>query len=561
MSKHKSEQSELNASLGNKLKQSSDLITYLNYIYKEPKIIIPENDSFLKKLVDINKTRFYNHGSIHLYDEHYINIYRRTGTHINIIPGNDEKCESNICPNRKPFGKYFWWNNWHNTTLGIDILTYENKNLQKENIIYIDDYLPNEDSRIIKEDARYFYVYNPEVTYIIKFEFNINEEEKFKIVKIIIRYGSGLKENNQSVIKITDDFIDYFDWFYNDGVHIYRYLLKEITPNNSNYGIIFKKTLSAPSYDFFKNIPLYQMDEKQLIVIPINSLYKILGESPVIFNSRSKKDIEYYKKKIVIDNANIEKEKKEIGNNFDIMPFFSFSTPAIKIPIMINEKQMYLGLGHLKIHSDNKRFLYKDGSNIQMFRDNLYKDYNAKFGDKYIKAFGSSTLDYGEYTDVEKIDPRTKEDYIDMEQRFCCDGYIYMGYFYLVSDDYKEMLLSDAFLPLNMDAEYKFSLFFPISIDIILKDNIYYVNIGAGEGDYYSVELTFLLNEVITMCIHNISNLDMTNFKYYILTKINDKIIMTEKISSIMSGGNRSNGLYKLKYITCKNEYLNLRHL
>ena len=108
--------------------------------------------------------------------------------------------------------------------------------------------------------------------------------------------------------------------------------------------------------------------------------------------------------------------------------------------------QCYIAVGHIKIHSDLDKFKYKSDSNIQLFRENLYKDFKKYFNDKYIRHKGTNIVPD-------------------------CEGYIYLPYFYILYNNMQNMLISDAYLPVNLDInlDYRFSLIFPMALLCIMK--------------------------------------------------------------------------------------------
>ena len=75
---------------------------------------------------------------------------------------------------------------------------------------------------------------------------------------------------------------------------------------------------------------------------------------------------------------------------------------------------------------------------------------------------------------------------------------------------------SDSYLPINESDEhkekYKFSLIFPLGI-VKRGDEII---VSAGEGDYYSILLSFTYSEINFR--HNIRDFNIDNFEYYLLS-------------------------------------------
>ena len=248
-----------------------------------------------------------------------------------------------------------------------------------------------------------------------------------------------------------------------------------------------------------------------------------------------------------------ENDKRLLKGNYGIMPLFSFSTPHI--PVKYNKKDALLGVGHIKIHSSEAKFPYLEGSRIRNFRRNLYDDMNEKYCNKYIKHYGSSPNE--------------------------CDGYIYMMYFYVLlntenaaelssypdtgescSNDW-QMKLSDAYLPLDTrtrvervdpyDEFYQFSLVFPMGLTQRDDETII---VTCGVGDFYSVALEFKLKEVLESCVHDASNTDMRNYKYYIIQQTDKGLLFGERLTLEP----KTNGYYR-KYLKYKKKYLELKRL
>jgi hypothetical protein len=213
-----------------------------------------------------------------------------------------------------------------------------------------------------------------------------------------------------------------------------------------------------------------------------------------------------YENYIILGNGSydngIQDDKELLGTNYGIMPGFSFATPHISI-----NDDILLGVGHIKIHSDEK-YKYIPDSNIDIFRRNLYIQMKKRFGSRYIRHLGTGN----------------------------CEGYIYMLYFYIIlnykTENY-QMKLSDGprpppslpgqDLPIYngskypdsiYDLNYKFSLIFPTGLE---RTNDTTIVVTCGEGDFYATALTFDLNQVINSCYYDIKNLDLRQYTYNII--------------------------------------------
>lgn len=292
-------------------------------------------------------------------------------------------------------------------------------------------------------------------------------------------------------------------------------------PNTLNFIFSLKYDKKNKSLEFWEidiptitngiNMSLIHLDKK---IVWIDWFYKNEG---VKFVSMYLDEKDPYRKKtfyIPFDRYRIDGEGsyldgqneniRTFGYNYGIMPKFSLGTPHIRYKISNNER-LIIGVGHLKIHSDVDRYPYRKGSSIQKFRENLYNDMKNYYGSKYIRHFGST----------EPPD---------------CEGYIYLLYFYYLDPDFNEMKLSDGYLPLKLNGnKYKFSLIYPTGLERSEEKII----ITAGEGDYYSTMVEFKIEQVLTMCRHSIKNMDMNNFRYYILTKYRSKTFISSSFEKI----------------------------
>ena len=98
-------------------------------------------------------------------------------------------------------------------------------------------------------------------------------------------------------------------------------------------------------------------------------------------------------------------------------------------------------------------------------------------------------------------------------------SYHYLTYFFIFiknKNKYK-FFLSDAFLFLNTDKEYIFTINYAMSIHQV-NDKVL---VSMGLGDYYNVLLSFKLDTIKYVCKHDLENLNLNNFKYKIVNDTN----------------------------------------
>lgn len=195
----------------------------------------------------------------------------------------------------------------------------------------------------------------------------------------------------------------------------------------------------------------------------------------------------------ILGSGSSLQDGENAGKNSGIMANYSFTTPNLVYG------DICIGVGHIKIDNDPD-VLYKQGSNIDTFRTNLEKEYDNNY----------------------------KENYIRFESNFITqnppvyNAFVYMMYFYTFKKDSEgnisEFTISDSFLPLpcsNEGSKYKFNLIFPMGITL-LPDQLTLL-VTAGYGDFHCVAMKIALQDVLDLCVHNIQNLDLNNYKYQII--------------------------------------------
>ncbi|ARF09810.1 hypothetical protein Indivirus_3_59 [Indivirus ILV1] len=436
---------------------------------------------------------FYNTSIVKNKDNEYIYVVQRIEfnekTDI-IIPGNLLECKQMTNGDRP--GINFMWNQWNKFSDVAKGYTdfykgnHKNGNLERFSSFNNTDMMTG-DFRITKLNNIIF-IHDSSIQNHLYLQNN-------SIIKFFNFKNIDKKGKNRQILSMDKDHIMYLDWIY-----------QQINTGSKSI---------EPIDEFDKLFGLYEpIYEKGGVLIKIGdfSNWNMFRDHWIRFD------------KFIIDGkgSHLTDKKEDIeifGSNYGIIPLFSFSTPHINY----QSKQygnFLLGVGHIKIHSDDSKYKYTEGSNIQEFRKNLYHDMKEKYGNKYVKHFGSSS-------------PPD------------CQGYIYMMYFYILytmpgeGDLYNAMMISDAYLPISLDEhkklfeydnDYKFSLIFPMGLEKIDDKTII---ITAGYGDFYSVALEFDLECVIAKCKHDIKNMDMSKYKYYILAQYNNKSYLSRSFKKI----------------------------
>ena len=443
-------------------------------------------------------------------------------------PGNDESCGIDV-------GKNFFWNRWSSAgddkilffTGDSDGMNLKITKVKKElvtgflySVFLGDGYRISFDNRLTsyidKDNNEMIILYDTKLSFIYKIEI-----EKPDVI-YIERYRTECKhvrpgDRNLQPLKLkpSDDLDLYLNWY-------------------TQYGIQINSCIDLGEYfiPYKENI--------------------ILGEGSSVCKGPYGCGV----------------TKSFLKDNYGIMPGFSFGTPHIPIN---HQGNSVLGVGHVKIHSDEDKYPYLEDSAIQIFRKNLQLDMKEKFGQKYIRHFGT-----GEN----------------------CDGYIYMLYFYIIYDMEKnsqafstkmaeafqeyykvpllergklrsphvelsewKMKISNAYLPLDFrsrkkldpdDDFYQFSLVFPMGL--ARKDDET-IMVTCGVGDFYSVALEFNLQDVIDSCTHDATDLNMVDYRYYLIQQTNHGVVVGDRIEK-----SEMVDVYVKKYLKYKSKYLMLKN-
>ena len=379
-----------------------------------------------------------------------------------VIPGNGSMCRE-ISFLRK--GQWFWWNNWREMIGSTNTYLFVGDHNTNQYDFIFNLWLDGSDIRITNIDGN-IYMYNSELTEVHIF-LDTNRTKKLKITKT----GEG-KNYVLTDIQFIGDSIDspciiqYLDWFQINGVscktEFYRF--------------------SEPGY-----IRKYYIDDN--VIIPEDDLFDFADTKP--------------NNPFFFTGIGSYMDGKSDGSiNWGVTPLMSFSTPLVKYG------NLYIGVGHLKIHSDADTYPYLPGSNIENFRSYISQYMNDTYGDRYIQHFGTSIRDG------------------------LCQGYLYLIYFYILTYDYpfegrfssikhwKSMHISDGYLPLSdksikdtdYDRDYKFSLYFPMGLELDGKNLI----VSCGYGDYYSAFLEYDVDTVVAGCKHDVSHLDFNSYQYHL---------------------------------------------
>lgn len=509
----------------------STLLTNFTYTYLDFYKIVTH--AKFEEIIELSKDisyqtayRFYNTSIVKIYDNVYLyavriswQIIRRMDDSFMIIPGNDKAC------NNIEHGKNFWWNHWGQGDISGEGTIFFVGNHKENNMKLVQiDYIPRvklsfydkeeisaankyifheADLRVLKKNNQlYLHDSGPSYLYKLMYDSQTNilkiQYHNFPIIKNKGDKNRAFTFINEGEPSKNNEYIEYNDTY-----------VKDLSDKDKKVNRIVKFTLDRPILELI-NWYYFQAG------VRFDILYTNMTDHGFYDDRIIYRYIKY--DKFIIsgqgsDDSKDDNDKQMYGANYGIMPAFSFTTPHLDLDIAPYGK-VQLGVGHIKIHTDDLKYPYLQNSNIQIFRDNLYADYKKVFGDRYIRHKGSSKAPD-------------------------CKGYIYMIYFYFLYDNNQKMKLSDSFLPLNLnpkipdsenDKDYKFSLVFPMGLEKFDSDNII---VTCGEGDFYSIALEFKLSEVINLCKYDVANLDLSKYNYYILATKNNKTYIRKRLQPI----------------------------
>jgi hypothetical protein len=422
------------------------------------------------------------------------------------IPGNSKKCINDI-----PKGTNFMWGNWNSMGKIVrdngkrvihDITIIIKKNIITKEFAHVIMSTFNNSNLSIQQNERRF----SSLINTIMWDFNISKLDD-KIKKIYNDKYFIIVDSDIRITKLL--YITYNDkpkqLDYNKYNIIYNAELKKIfifEKTRQENEIHIKEMLTIENEDGKNFTPIVNLFGDLIFLNKFDNIGLCINKHNIQTQKKSYIYIKYKNPKKTIHfkgscEHKIIDEKSAINNddkNYMITPAFSFGTPVV-----YKNGKIY-GVGHIKIHNNEKDYIYKKDSNIDIFRKNISENMKKISDKKYIPH-------YGTYSFV-----RPEE----------CQGFIYMMYFYCFEKDCFFMnntnntydvtfKISNAYLPINPQKENLFSLVFPIGA--YDNDNNEMV-ITCGEGDFYNTEMKISFDEIDKLCIHDISDIDMNIYKY-----------------------------------------------
>lgn len=318
--------------------------------------------------------------------------------------------------------------------------------------------------------------------------------EKYRFRLLNTKLLNGLNETDHRIANINDKYYLYSTSFKD-------FIKFKFNDDNINIEEIFK--LKEGIYDGHNFVPITVEHNDDLNIsiqyldwfrgthLSINSSingipdYRIPFNNPGLYGNGS-------------HHTDLQEDKDTFKSFYGKTPGFSFNAPLIVIHEDDNEKH-YMSTGHVKIRNPKEKYSYLSDSKVEKFKNFLDSYMDKKYPKKYKLHMGSEKAPF-------------------------CNGYIYLMYFYKLiynkNDEKYQFKFSDSYLPINESLEhndkYKFSLIFPMGI-VKRGDDII---VSAGEGDYYSILLTFSYDKINFR--HDIEDFEIDNYDYYILSYTNE---------------------------------------
>lgn len=361
-------------------------------------------------------------------------------------------------------GHNFWWQDWSNSKLSGGTLYFiANPSLDLMEFLWptplSSSWATSSDIHLFDEQA-VFSAKNDEIA------------ANFELAKgmgaswIVFEKGlaNRLRGNNYGLLTldVPEKAYSYLDWFYKEGLKLTRFVDR------------------VPTHFYLK----------------YDDNFPILGEGSTVA------------------------EDNQAQENAGKMPLFSFGsnhlmlTQEEKIGLAgerVLPGKIFFGVGHSKILVDDDLFKYRDEAKIDLFRKRIIREFEAKYGDRYIPHDAFSA------------------------QHGIGKGYHYLMYFYYAVVDENNNLvamhMSDSFLPTNLkenEASYVFSLAFPMSV---ARKDLDELIIGLGVGDYYSAFITLPKSVLFNLCRHDVTHLSMDDYDFkFMLFDGDNNVRITESI-------------------------------
>lgn len=355
--------------------------------------------------------------------------------------------------------------NIHNITNITDNSIWSWKNYYQTNILFVGS-LQENGTIIINNNIKPISLIDPKISYSlpsmmknIPKSMHSFHREDFRLLKINEKiYMADSMYNMITEIKINDNKIIFGK---NNFKYICSYPFDIPYKENNRYYKFFEK-----NWSFYKS---YYDDKKELNLLFLND-YKDGGITYIKYNKNEcKKD---YILKYIGDYIP-SNENEEIR--------FSFGSNTISL-----RHNVFLGVGHVKVY----------------FKPKII---NPKYQKLYKKCF----IIHKSLRHV------CKEKYKPHKNRMC---FMYFFLLDLNSNSKYKFLISDAFIPIINCDNYVFSLIYPMTI--IHKYDKYIIS--CGYGDYTNVLVSFDLNEIENMLLHDVENFDLKKFNFNLLSEKND---------------------------------------
>ena len=218
----------------------------------------------------------------------------------------------------------------------------------------------------------------------------------------------------------------------------------------------------------------------------------------------------------------------------------SWGSPFVKVN-ELHDNELLLSVAHLKLSTANIVYVYDTDSKLLIVREKLRNVLKNLFGAKY-------KINYSGFNSP------------------CIEGFHYFSVFLLFNIKTNKMHMSNAFIPINRNDRYHFSLIFSVGL-FNVGEHTY---ITSGEGDYNCSIIKFNTKSIIDSCVHDVldRNYNINNVKFYLQFQnpainiiLDDTMAdnINHLVPNIISSGGGFIKNKKNKYINNKNKYLQLK--
>jgi hypothetical protein len=510
-----------------------------------------------------------------------------------LIPGNYYNCENNNASDKNDVGIRNIWSKWptknfqHLNQVFIGVMTNARIfELQQIVIPIFGEYDEYNEKTIELSDCRILFISENDIFV----NYLICSRSLLKNFILVTIYKNGLHADTLFNYKITfiKPPLNIKENISNNDINVVCYDIN-IEEENSN-----SKKLTLRFFKWFETNCLTSV----IVPLSIPSDMLLLPENEEKYNEFTNNKLVGYNvlnnpyestlNNCLIDGINTIKNNQLKGpyskSAINDTLAFSFGTPFIDIG-----DNMCIGVGHAKIATEKSQGV-SYSERITTIRNKITEFMRLMFGECYKEHRGSSSN---------------------------CDlGYMYFSYFMLYNKTTNKLMIGDFFIPINIGKNYHFSLLFTTGIAMSNKtykrsfyikngayhpldpsQNLKYIYISSGEGDYYNNIMLFNKHDIIDNCKYDAfsENFNVSNIKFLLMFNLMrigytdesvfnfqnfDKYFQTETISEttdinelfnlykkyssdkcikVKDENDGKKNIYLKKYLKYKNKYLEIK--